>query len=559
MNNTSIKVKNYKCFNEEPQGFDKILPINIIIGRNNSGKSSLIDLVNFMVTSNDLQKNALQDRTPEIIVKTRIDENSISNVFRADYSGGPIRINHFEYGRKWIDRPITYAIQKKSKRLISADPDFPEEVREYATKLVNNLPNKFSGLTFKQIKAERKISPETDRSIIVNSDGTGATNIIQNYINKANLPSELVENTLLEHLNKIFHPDSYFNDIVVQQLEDGNWEIFIEEDKKGRIALSQSGSGLQTILLVLINILLVPCYEKKKLKDYVFAFEELENNLHPSLQRRLLSYLREIAISEGALFFITTHSNVVIDLFSKDKNAQILHITHNSAESRVKTVTTYVEQRGILDDLDIRASDLLQANCIVWVEGPSDRLYFNHWVKLWSNASLIEGNHYQCVFYGGRLLSHLSADSSSEGFRRYIQILLVNKNAILIMDSDKRYKSDKINDTKLRIKEEMEKCSAYPWITKGKEIENYIPSNALEIYLNMENVRNVKQYENFPEYLENLQKGQGKKFLNNKILFAETIREFLTKESLTSTLDLDSEMKHVIKLIHEWNSSPVFG
>lgn len=32
----SIKVKNYKCFGDEEQGFEKIFPINIIIGRNNS-------------------------------------------------------------------------------------------------------------------------------------------------------------------------------------------------------------------------------------------------------------------------------------------------------------------------------------------------------------------------------------------------------------------------------------------------------------------------------------------------------------------------------------------
>jgi len=33
----SIKVKNFKCFGEQWTGFDKILPINLIIGRNSSG------------------------------------------------------------------------------------------------------------------------------------------------------------------------------------------------------------------------------------------------------------------------------------------------------------------------------------------------------------------------------------------------------------------------------------------------------------------------------------------------------------------------------------------
>ena len=41
-------------------------------------------------------------------------------------------------------------------------------------------------------------------------------------------------------------------------------------------------------------------------------------------------------------------------------------------------VDTYRDSCHILDDLEARASDLLQANGIVWVEGPSDRIYFKN-------------------------------------------------------------------------------------------------------------------------------------------------------------------------------------
>lgn len=63
----SIKAKNYKCFGEEPQGFDEIYPINIIIGRNNSGKSSLLDLIASHCNNYDITKNPYKAKTPQVI------------------------------------------------------------------------------------------------------------------------------------------------------------------------------------------------------------------------------------------------------------------------------------------------------------------------------------------------------------------------------------------------------------------------------------------------------------------------------------------------------------
>ena len=40
----SIYFKGHTCFKNEWSGFDTIKPINVIIGRNNSGKSHLLDL-----------------------------------------------------------------------------------------------------------------------------------------------------------------------------------------------------------------------------------------------------------------------------------------------------------------------------------------------------------------------------------------------------------------------------------------------------------------------------------------------------------------------------------
>ena len=554
MNILSVKIKNYKCFSDSLQGFDGIKPINVLIGRNNSGKSSLLDLIDYVVKPIDLDNLGHEGLKPEIYLTIPLNEDELKEVFSPGTSGGLIGKNHWQYGRELIGSNITIKIEKNGAKIFSSLDSFKIPDPEIEKRLAERIDSPFSNKVFKRITAERDITTESDSSIDVNEHGKGATNIIQQFINKASLPSDLVEKTLLSELNKIFGPDTTFSDIVVQQLENGFWEIYLEEEHKGRIALSQSGSGLKTILLVLIFIFLVPIKEQIPLEKYIFALEEPENNLHAAVQRRLFLYLKDIALRNHVYFFITSHSNIAIDVFSSDSSAQINHIENNNNEAISNPVKTYVEKAGILDDLDIRASDLLQSNGVIWVEGPSDRLYINKWIEIWSEAILREGAHYQCVFYGGRLLSHLSAAVGDDELNDLIKILSVNRNAVILIDSDKRRESDSINSTKKRISEEIERLEGFCWITEGKEIENYIPKSSIESYYEIEVDENVGPYEPFNEYLEKIKLGEGGRFLSKKVLFAEEIRSHLKKENLSTMLDLNDKMKELIIKIKKWNS-----
>src|SRR6266446_5805920 len=174
--------------------------------------------------------------------------------------------------------------------------------------------------------------------------------------------------------------------------------------------------------------------------------------------KRLFKYLREVAEREKCRFFITTHSHVVIDLFSRDELAQIVHVTNEGGYGKVRTVTDHPHHSTVFDDLDVRASDLLQANVVVWVEGPSDRTYFNRWIELWTGGQIREGVDYQCVFSAGSILSHFSFDEPSlEGLEEFVQALRVNRNAIVLMDSDRKNEDDPLKQRVERVKAEVTK------------------------------------------------------------------------------------------------------
>ena len=571
LDDVSIKIKNYKSFGSTEQGYEGIRPINLIIGRNNTGKSTLLDVIGYATEPTDLSSLGHKGQQPQVLVTVKLGSDEISRILPKIPNGqwGIAGFaTPFEFGRQWIGKPITYVLDHKlAQKFLTLDPPFGcpsivyvsgvrPNVNNWEQALAEQAPNPFSGYTFKKLLADRDISPEPSNfGTRIDPNGRGATATIHNFINKVGLPSDLVEKVFLNKLNEIFEPDGTFTDIVVQQLADERWEVYLEESEKGRVPLSHTGSGLKTILLLLSFLYLVPHIEKKSLDEYLFGFEELENNLHPALQRRLLLFLRKIAIEEGCRFFLTTHSNVAIDLFANDDKAQIIHVTHDRHQASVRSVPTYVDNKGILDDLDVRASDIMQSNGVVWLEGPSDRVYFNRWVELYSGGEIREGAHYQCVFYGGRLLAHLSADDPYVDEDEAVKILRVNRNAIVIIDSDRRKPRQKINATKRRIISEIEQVGGMAWVTAGKEVENYVPVCTLQRLFPASDLPPLGQYADIRDYLNAVKAGEGDRFERSKVLFAKKVVPHIDRDGLESVLDLERKIATAYMHIVRWNGA----
>lgn len=565
-----IKARNFKCFGEEAQGFERILPINIIIGKNNSGKSALLQVVEYVVGGTpSLNTLGRMGRTPKLFIGSPLKEDNLKKVFKDGVSGGPITGSHSDYRSRIEVDSIVMRLSDQNTRTFSMEDneflmkDIGDSSRiKMGNELVKNVNIPIQGGMFRMVSAERDIKSEVFEPVMENlgkvlfRNGDGATNLINNFLNDNQLSEKKVEKELLGALKYIYGDDADFSRIQTQFDKDtGKYEIYLDEDRKGnRISLSNSGSSLKTILLVLMNTILIPELLNKDLNRYIFAFEELENNLHPSLQRRLLQYLIDFTKKSGCTLFITTHSNVVIDVFSSEDCAQILHVKHDGESALVDTVGTHIEKCGILDDLDFRASDVLQANGVLWVEGPTDRIYLKKWIDLWSNEELKEGIHYQFVFYGGSVRKHLSA-SDPESVDSAISIFRINKNAVVVMDSDKSKESQKLEESKERLINEMEDLeTSMSFVTEGKDIENYISPKVVKSYLKLKSEpRVVGQYEDFGDYLNDLKGGSGKTFENNKVLFADRIKDTFIKEDLSKMYDIDKQMKEIVSLIRGWN------
>jgi hypothetical protein len=424
------------------------------------------------------------------------------------------------------------------------DPPVP---RGLLDPLANNAPNPFRGYHAKRLSAERDIRPEQPAGPGIGDDGTGATHTIHHFLTHATRDSAIVERTMLDDLNTIFGTDAYFTRIDTRE-DRATWEVYLDEEHKGRIRLSRSGSGLKTIILVLAYLHLLPRIDGTDPQTYLYAFEELENNLHPALQRRLLHFLKEFALKYGCHFFLTTHSPVEIDYFARDEHAQVLHITHDTKHATVTIVSAYAQGKTILDDLDLRASDILQSNGVIWVEGPSDRIYLNRWIELCTDGALREGAHYQILQYGGSLLSHLTAlppDTPSDA----IHILTTNRNAAVLIDSDKHSSTDELNATKRRIIQELARISGLAWITAGRTIENYIPDSIWQPFGDA-----LGQYDHAITFISDKNPAASTTLPTDKVTLARRITPQLKKEDL-ATLDLTKQLASICQRIKEWNGN----
>ena len=539
----NIRFKGYKVFPRNQYAeMENLSRVNVIIGKNNCGKTSLLDIIE-TIYNNDLSIKPTRD-VEEIVVDAPIDDDMIRRVFYG-YSG----IGHWNQSN--LSEHVkgrVYPFILDSNNSFSINMDMIRGLGSHINPACSEFSNRKRYYKFRKITAERNIYPEPEGKEKLYSDGEGASNLIATFLNDSLHDESIIEDTFLNALNRIMQPESEFVSIRVQQVTYNNqrlWEVFLQEKGFQRVPLSKSGSGLKTIVLVLLNLLVIPHVNEYKGAKLVYGFEELENNLHPALQRRLFEYIYDYAITNDIIVFLTTHSHIAINAFFDKDNASIYHVIKENGLAEIKRIESYIDKTEILDDLDVKASDILQSNGIIWVEGPSDRIYIKRWLELFTPNEYEEGKHYQFLYYGGRLLSQYSAKEETD----LINIITTNRNAAIVIDSDKRSRSASLNNTKKRIMDEFDRLGMFYWVTKGKEIENYLPKEAVEAMLDIALESGCSQYKLFPDFIAPYYKG----FSSKKVPFANKIKGHISLENSADILDLKKQIEKLYAHIKAWN------
>ena len=172
---TSLNIRNYKIFGPEWAGFDKIYQFNVIVGRNNSGKSALLDILQVATSPNSISAAHWHKKTQsELVVTSGLTEACLKRAFPQGTSGGQITGDHWQsVGCYLVGTPIKLLVSESPPRLFSLDEvptialqpfatqvDVERVLQSMLTPAIAAMTTPFSGKIVRRLAAERNMSEE---------------------------------------------------------------------------------------------------------------------------------------------------------------------------------------------------------------------------------------------------------------------------------------------------------------------------------------------------------------------------------------------------------------
>jgi hypothetical protein len=305
--------------------------------------------------------------------------------------------------------------------------------------------------------------------------------------------------------------------------------VNIKIGSERQFPISHLGDGLQQSIILTFEAYIRNIDENGNKKTHAFFIEEPELNMHAGMVRQLMNfYLNET----NHFYFFTTHSNHLLDMVDESDEVIIQKFVKQPKEGELKEFDFKIyrcdKDHELLTSLGVRPSSLYLANCTIWVEGVTDRMYLSKLMQKYiqeldSSTSSQEAEkakkyksfmpnfHYAFIEYAGGNITHWSFLDDYPTKQEALDFLdnnkgltakAITKNILLLADGDNEGKAERLSEWKSELSEEN------VYVLPCKEIENTLSPDivykacltefkgkknlAPEIILHAETINNIK-------------------------------------------------------------------
>lgn len=387
-----IRIENFKSFGENDNYIGNLSNMNIFIGKNNSGKSTIMQVLELIFHKSEsrispqlkrelIKRSTRRGKEAKVFLDVKLSDGELKKFF-PDGSSSDLLGYFSELRKKLINMVFTVEIQIKD--LISdkkVSTFFTKEIKtekleknkiieinqHLSPKNFQSILDKHNLIFFPAIRMVKEESGDV-KGIRLEPSGNRLTLNVEFILTNHDQDEQIIEETLRDKI-KDFFPEMGNFTIAVQNVG-GLRHIFFK-----RIPLSGYGTGVMDIFLFLANIII-----RETLNENInfICIEEPENNLHLSLQKRLLNLLRDLSKKDKQIF-ISTHSPYFIE---PDDIENLYRLSLEEEKSKVSWT-----DHKIIDEL--KRSDLLKmirpnnigvffSDKVILVEGIQDELFLSH-------------------------------------------------------------------------------------------------------------------------------------------------------------------------------------